>query len=256
MDFKENPILGIVSHILAIYVADKDDIKEAQDCGCGCLYKEDDKTYILSVKHVTTIDPNKRIFIPSSKSATGFKYLKKGFNFFELYKINDDGTLKPKIEGKGIDFVWSLKDNSETFKLYEWVDETKRRIRELGEITPFTKLVSPTLDGKYFFGGTANQILNKAGKRFDGEFIFYECEYTQKCCDDKYYEFEVMQENNSELVDLSLLPGLSGTPIFDSEYNLVSLLVSGHPEGKVVYGINLNWALNMIHMQEEAEKYL
>lgn len=84
-------------------------------------------------------------------------------------------------------------------------------------------------------------------KRIEGEFVKYACEYQKECLGDMYYMFSF-----AEPVDSSLLRGLSGSPIFDEDHNLVSLVVSGYAgRNDVVYGLNLNRAMSLIRIQEQ-----
>ena len=125
---------------------------------------------------------------------------------------------------KHIDFLWMEKDEETTLGFYNWEDFSKEEIKYKGEIQPFLNISIPNICDDYYFGGAIQQSKDSYNKRIDGCFVSFHCEYLREVEEGKYYEFQVMPGNNMEPINLSLLQGLSGAPIFDSNYNLVSLL--------------------------------
>lgn len=247
----EERLVDILRHSLiltSIVRNDESGSYEPTGFGRGCLYVENGVTYLFTVRHLLDDSNNEQIgvllTVADERRAV---FSLQPFNHFDLFHMSDDGVFKKGAEGKGIDFFWRRAASNEEFDYFEWKDDDKVQLERRGKIEAFHSISLPTLDGVYFFGGTVGHWMDDYNKRIEGEFVQYACEYQKECLDDMYYMFSF-----AEPVDSSLLRGLSGSPIFDEDHNLVSLVVSGY-EGRndVVYGLNLDRAMSLLRIQEQ-----
>lgn len=201
------------------------------NCGCGCLYYPDDSNrFVLSVKHLITDGHPLGIASGFDYSINKAAYSIATYSSFESFKIPQDGT---DIIDESIDFIWRTVKPSEKFWYYSWSDESRSQLDKICEMTPFKKVITPDSHSEYIFGGIVECGCDFDRKEITGDRVYYSCKYFTE--DEYYYWFELENET-----DQSRLKGLSGTPIFNRNHELVSLVAGGFKKSKFIKGVNLS----------------
>lgn len=223
----------------------KDRIHGTQsDFGCGCLYESNNsKRYILSVQHLICNSEMPLGVVGWFDSCRCMPILYTSpFNSFKKFTISQSGFLTPLEEN--IDFIWREAPLKERYEFFQFPNPSSMKPVFICNIKPFVKVIEPLLDDDYMFGGPIECGFDFDRQAVTGDRAYYSCEYIKEE-DEYHYSFQLDRE-----VDQSQLKGLSGTPIFNRNHELVSLLVSGYAEGNVVKGINLWKLLNIVQIVE------
>lgn len=207
----------------------------------GCFYKE----YIMSVLHGCYLDTEPADVLPKQEKKHGT---------VSVYISSEDGIryqilrpmwlLEMKIKGDQlsnfgeIDFFLSKYDSTQKYRCEVLDDDTDELFRY--ERVGFNEIHSPCIGEPYFFCGNTESAIGSGTKRIFSKTLFASCEFCGELTPEEgkgnyCYKFELP----NIIKDFSEIEGCSGSPIFNNEGKLVSIVCGGWKDTPYIYGINL-----------------
>lgn len=227
----------VSSTIHLITVSDLNDY-EIRGSGSACIIRYRDKKILLTVRHVVNEENTEEHLIPCINSGK-ISENNRGIVLYPLTKIHfienwSFSLLKNDIEEGYIDFCFSILDNDfEVIQNEMLFDEFN--IKEGQKTLIDTSLIHiPDRNLIHAFGGGVKHFIDPFFQDISWSPMLYDgLRFIEKI--GHCYSFDTI---NSKMKKEDFI-GTSGAPIFDSRGNLVSLVKSGSPDAKILYGIAL-----------------